>query len=359
MQIKSFKLRFVWNTAFLISKITLNDCCDLSLIYRVLFLFLLGASSLPLLGQHYAEGYVYDAASNEPLFGAAVYYEGTTKGTITNEQGKFIIDLAERSTSNLVISYLGYQDQIVMYGLEPIEVYLKLKLESLGEVTIQGNLPFTREEMLQAFKEQFLGRTVAGQSCKILNEDALFFYYDTDSFSLKATVDEALIVVNKYLGYEIRYKLYGFKVDFIRKSIKTWDEKRSYYAGIPFFKDLKPNQRKYVRRRKRVFAGSSLELLRIIATQDYESEPYKFFSNGFLKDPKDIFEVKDYKGIKKVLIKDKITVLYRNDEQSTLSALSEFFTIDGFGNYKADSLIFSGVMGLKRLGDTLPLDYGL
>jgi hypothetical protein len=152
---------------------------------------------------------------------------------------------------------------------------------------------------------------------------------------------------------------YGFKVDFIRKSIKTWDEKRSYYAGIPFFKDLKPNQRKYVRRRKRVFAGSSLELLRIIATQDYESEPYKFFSNGFLKDPKDIFEVKDYKGIKKVLIKDKITVLYRNDEQSTLSALSEFFIIDGFGNYKADSLIFSGVMGLKRLGDTLPLDYGL
>ena len=359
MLIKSLKLKSIkQNLSFNLWLASHNRLVP-SLAKKVLFLVFLGAFSLPLIAQQHLEGYVYDAASKEPLFGAAVYYEGTTKGTITNEEGKFIIDLTERSTSNVIIGYLGYQDQIITYGTEPIEVYLKPKLESLGEVIIQGNLPFTREEMLQAFREQFLGRTVAGQSCKILNEDALFFYYDTDSFSLKATVDEALIVVNEYLGYEIRYNLYAFKVDFVTKSIKPWDEKRSYYAGTSFFRDVKPRQRKYIRRRKRAFSGSSLQLMRLIATQDYESESYKFFRKGFPKDPKDIFDVTNYKGIKKVIVKDKITVIYRNNEQSTLRALTEFFTIDGFGNHKANSLIFTGVMGFERLGDTLPLDYGL
>lgn len=319
-------------------------------------LFLL---SYPVAAQQHLEGYVYEANSKEPLFGAAVYYEGTTKGTITDPNGKFTIDLTERSTSAIVISYLGYQDQMIKYGAKPIIVYLKPKLESLGEVIIQGNLPFTREEMVQAFREQFLGRTVAGRSCKILNEDALYFYYDTTTFSLKATADESLIVQNKYLGYEIRYSLYDFQVDFRSKSVNFQDELRSYYAGTSFYKDLKPGEKKYIRRRKKAFKGSILQLMRIIAAQDFNAQDYRFFRKSFPVDPNVVFEVSNFNGLKKVIVRDKITLLYRNVERSSLRPMQDYFTIDGYGNHLANSLIFTGVMGFERLGDSLPLDYGL
>lgn len=310
-------------------------------------------------GQQLIEGYAYDAKTKEPLMGAAVYYEGTTLGTITNDRGKFILDITERSTSKIVVSYLGYQDQIITYRSDIVKVYLKPKLESLGEVIIQGNLPFSREEMIQAFKQQFLGQTTAGRSCTIANEDALYFYYDTDTNSLIANADESLIVENTYLGYEIRYTLYKFQVDFYRKSISPKDEKQSYFAGTSFYRDVRPRIKKYKRRRRRTYRGSTLELMRTIAKEDFGSKPYTFFKKGVVVDPFDIFTVTNEKGLKKVYFKDEVGITHSDNERSSMRQLTEYFTIDGYGNHKANSLIFKGTMGFERLGDALPLDYGL
>lgn len=315
--------------------------------------------SLPLVAQQHLEGFVYEAGSKEPLFGAAVYYEGTTRGTITDQNGKFVIDLTERSTSNIVISYLGYQDEVIKYNNQPVSVYLKPKLENLNEVRIQGNLPFTHEEMMRAFKLQFLGRTRAGQFCRILNEDALYFYYDTKTFLLKAYADEGLIIQNDYLGYEIRYTLYNFQVNFNSKSIQYRDAYQSYYQGTSFYKDLKPGEKKYIRRRKNAFKGSTLQLMRSIANEDFGSRTYDFLKKGVPVNPKDIFKVTDYNGLKKVIVKDKITLWHLWNERSSMRSLTEFFTIDGYGNHPANAIIFTGTMGLERIGDSLPLDYGL
>lgn len=323
--------------------------------YIFLIFFISGWAS----AQQHFEGFVYDHASKEPLMGAAVYYEGTTFGTITNDNGKFIIDLTERSTSNIVVSYLGYQDQIIPYQSDIVKVYLKPKLESLGEVIIQGNLPFSRKEMIQAFKQQFLGQTTAGRSCTIENEDALYFYYDTDRNSLTANADESLIIKNTYLGYEIRYNLYKFQVDFFKKSISPSDEKQSYFAGTSFYRDLQPRVKKYIRRRRRAYKGSTLELMRTIAKEDFGAKSYKFFSKGRQVDPFDIFTVTNENGLKKVVFKDEVVIMYSDNEQSSMRQLTDYFTIDGYGNHKANSLIFMGMMGFERLGDALPLDYGL
>ena len=55
---------------------------------------------------HKVSGIVLDE-TGEPLIGVSVLIEGTSSGTITDFDGKFILDVQPKST--LVISYVGYQ----------------------------------------------------------------------------------------------------------------------------------------------------------------------------------------------------------------------------------------------------------
>ncbi len=54
---------------------------------------------------HKVSGIVLDE-TGEPLIGVSVLIEGTSSGTITDFDGKFILDVQPKST--LVISYVGY-----------------------------------------------------------------------------------------------------------------------------------------------------------------------------------------------------------------------------------------------------------
>lgn len=180
--------------------------------YMICFLF---CSSL------YAQtvsGIVYDHVTKEPLLGASVYFEGTTIGGITNEQGKFSLYSEITSTSQLVVTYLGYTDAVfTLSGNKPLTVYLIPKEESLDEVVVTASPLFNREELLAAFRTQFLGTTKAGQSCEILNEDALKLYYNASKKQLTVKANEAIRVKNPYLGYEIRFRLYECKISYFFK----------------------------------------------------------------------------------------------------------------------------------------------
>jgi TonB-dependent receptor len=76
--------------------------------YSIIGLFLLFA--LKALGGS-VEGYIWDASTEEPLIGATVYIEGTTKGTITDLNGYYSLSGISSGEYVLVASYLGYQDQ--------------------------------------------------------------------------------------------------------------------------------------------------------------------------------------------------------------------------------------------------------
>jgi iron complex outermembrane receptor protein len=53
-------------------------------------------------------GKVYDRLSFTPLYGAALYFENTLKGTVTDETGSFSIEIPSNQ-KNLIVSYLGYK----------------------------------------------------------------------------------------------------------------------------------------------------------------------------------------------------------------------------------------------------------
>ena len=52
-------------------------------------------------------GMVIDSEDNKPLVGASILIDGTTKETVTNEDGQFALKVP--SDTSLVISYIGYE----------------------------------------------------------------------------------------------------------------------------------------------------------------------------------------------------------------------------------------------------------
>ncbi len=76
----------------------------------------------------------------EPLFGANVYWLGTTMGTTTRPNGTFFIDFTESSKS-LVVSFVGYDpDTILITNQESIKVILEQQT-TLSEVVVEGWKP--------------------------------------------------------------------------------------------------------------------------------------------------------------------------------------------------------------------------
>ncbi|MEM6800453.1 MAG: TonB-dependent receptor [Bacteroidota bacterium] len=75
--------------------------------------------------------------TDQPLQAAAVQVKGTAVGTLTDENGNFIIETSSNST--LVISYLGYATQeIELAGRSNINVSMKEDVTSLEEVIVVG-----------------------------------------------------------------------------------------------------------------------------------------------------------------------------------------------------------------------------
>ncbi len=81
-------------------------------------------------------GVVYDDL-NEPIIGANVVEKGTTNGTITDLDGKFILEIEENAV--LQISYIGYADQeISVDNQSNLSVLLTENTQLLDEVVVIG-----------------------------------------------------------------------------------------------------------------------------------------------------------------------------------------------------------------------------
>jgi outer membrane receptor for ferrienterochelin and colicin len=87
-------------------------------------------------------GKVTDAATNEPLAGAAVVWMGTNIGSITDGSGKFETTRPAQSSS-LIFSYVGYKSDTVPYTQQQV-INHKMNLSATGPtVLIEGDVPAT------------------------------------------------------------------------------------------------------------------------------------------------------------------------------------------------------------------------
>jgi len=82
-------------------------------------------------------GIIIDENKN-PLPGASIVIKGTLKGTETDFNGKFTLDV-ESETSIIVVSFLGYSNNEVVVGKETFfEIVLKEDSSQLEEIVVVG-----------------------------------------------------------------------------------------------------------------------------------------------------------------------------------------------------------------------------
>ena len=129
-------------------------------------------------------GTVYDQSNNSPLSDAAVYINGTSIGTISDIDGHFILDVSNYGSLPITISLLGYYSTTLSdyRSNKTYKIYLSPKTTVLNEIILTGKNK-NWKKYFKIFKKEFLGQTKNAMECKILNEDALRFSFDTSRLS--------------------------------------------------------------------------------------------------------------------------------------------------------------------------------
>ncbi len=310
-------------------------------------------------------GVVFDKKNNQPIESAAIYFDNTTIGTATNLKGEFTIEYRPSVKSPLVISFLGYKDVIITeYSPdEPIKIFLEEAIDDLDEVVINYDDGLTRKQKLRLFRQEFLGNSKFGKSCKILNEDDIFLKYDKSESKLYASSKNPIQVENKKLQYSIRYNLIDFEIGFryVDPDRNEFNVSSMYYTGTTFYKNLKSgNTGRTEKLRQNVYEGSVQHFMRSLYNKRLNKDGYSIFYRRRQIDPWKALTVEDVENSdwKKVSLSNTITILYDKSEQSKLQLKSDYFYVDKYGNYSPiPKVLFGGDMGNQRLGDALPSDF--
>jgi len=104
--------------------------------YKLLVTVLLGIY-LPevLMADHVFHGVVYDLEQKTPIPGVELKVSGTDVGTLTDPQGRFILEMKSISGFSLTVSHIGYAEKQVELGVDSDRV-IKIFLES---IILRGN----------------------------------------------------------------------------------------------------------------------------------------------------------------------------------------------------------------------------
>jgi len=329
-------------------------------------------------------GKIIDQKSQQPLGGASVFCQNTTKGTVSNNDGNFFLRLSNGGY-DLVVSYTGYETKVLRISnsdkeKDSLRIELKEQDKSMAEVVVAGSAEVADgwTKYGQFFLANFIGTTPNADSCSIENKNAVKFYFYKKRNKLKVKSAENLIVVNNALGYRIRYQLDSFVYDY--------NTRVSSYTGYPLFEELSgtPDQQKlWKKNRYRSYIGSRLHFMRCwydstLKDEGYEIEMLDAADNNQSVALRDPYDSKIYSldsGDVEINIRGRIRVSYKNQvpdkkylvmnkfPESAKVQISALDIVDGFvveqnGYFYEQSEVTNiGYWAWKKLAELLPYDY--
>lgn len=118
---------------------------------KIIFFLLVSAFAISLAAQQSVSGRIIDSQSKEPLIGASISITNTTKGTITDADGRFTIDNINAFPVSLSIAFMGYETKEISVDRPSSSIRIQLAPSSieLGEVVVEG----IAEGQIKAFVE--------------------------------------------------------------------------------------------------------------------------------------------------------------------------------------------------------------
>ncbi|MEP6736509.1 MAG: carboxypeptidase-like regulatory domain-containing protein [Chryseolinea sp.] len=215
---------------------------------------------------------------NAPMPGATVFLANTTKGTLTDADGKFELNSLAAGGYNLVFSFIGYQPRTITIHVpenKTFRISLNPGVQQLKEVVITEKRLRKSDwfDNLKTFKENFIGLSEDAGHCFILNERALSFKKKLSIF--EAAADSLLLIQNEGLGYSLKFLLEKFRFDLKAKKV--------VYKGQTVFTPLVPkNQDEKIRwanNRLKAYYGSEMHFIRSLYQKRLVEEG--FFYNLF------------------------------------------------------------------------------
>ena len=334
------------------------------------------------------KGVVQDAVTQAPLPFANVFLNNTTKGTVTDEKGEFLLKvLQDPGNYELVVSYVGYESYKSKVSLNENEVLTATVLlvpseQELKDVEVKATHDKVWEKQLKKFKKVFLGDDKLADSCKIANPWVIDFVQEK-SGKMLAYASEPIEIDNNGMGYKIHFHLKYF-----------WTDRTGYFiAGNVQFAEKQSSDEKQVQQwqmnRKISYLRSRHHLFKAIVERRISGEGFLLYSEGnnvdadvrspyfkedlgkiiFPYDTNDI--VKPGKGNNFVItLKGRVEVHFQNQKSVVptyrdvpyavswlrLSSNRVVVKKDGYEVNPADVTV-SGDMSTARVSRMLPLDY--
>jgi hypothetical protein len=336
----------------------------------------------------YVKGKVLDDSSGLPMESASVICQNTTRGTFSDRDGAFGLQLP-MGGHNLVISFAGYDPSSVMVTSatdkqDELIVRLKKKTKNLEEVVVMASNEVANgwEKHGKEFSAFFLGTTPNAERCAISNPEALKFYFSKKKNRLKVKAEDPVIIINQALGYKIQYQLDSF--------IYEYNTKGSSYQGAAFYIEMDTTEAQksiWKKNREKAYYGSRMHFMRCYYDSTLSENTYVI--KGIERDSvtgKTTTETLDnpydstFYGVingseKEVLLVGKYLIEYSGEpmEKSYLQAnkyplsakeqLSTVDLLDGFVItengffYLQKDVVNSGYWAWKNMADQLPYDY--
>lgn len=308
------------------------------------------------------KGVVLDKKTKEKICFAAIYFNGTFVGTISDINGEFTLNIQHVTSMPLTISSLGYYSTSLsdFYSDKSLIIYLQPKSYDIKEVSVSDiSLVKKRKANLELFREIFLGTTENALNCEITNEQDISFNYDTDRDTLKAFVSKPIFIKNKALGYNIT--CYLDKFEYYRKNHSFF-----YKGNFIFNEDLATetaDKYLYKNKRENAYLGSMMHFFRALWAND-------LLSSGFVVNNSSDKEIsqQDIVSQESIIVSDtqnsirkyiryptKLKIFYHSGSSAIVFSKPKVF-FDETGYFDL-GLNWEGDMVERRTGDMLPYDY--
>jgi len=306
-------------------------------------------------------GTVINEQTKDKIEYAVVYIDGTFTGVYTDSLGHFGIDISRNINMPITIRALGFQTMIIDKpdSKTCYDIYLTPKIYTLDEVTINyrdSNRARTRN--MRQFKQQFLGQTQNANFCEILNEEDIYFFYDSDNRILNAYSVKPITILNKGLGYKLSYFLDKF--EFHEK-----DNTLIITGNIKFEEDMSKDSdnNRYKSRRISTYEGSRLHFFRSLWNNELTSAGFEIYNKLDQKLSYDslVIQVCDsiqHNNTKYLKYNSYLNIFHSDYKWGSFAVLKEdsvYFEENGY--YDILDISWSGEMSKQRISDQLPYDY--
>jgi len=245
-------------------------------------------------------GSIINKESGNPVGRANIYVSGSSLGTSSGDDGKFILELP-RGIEEIFITHISYQTHILFLSKkDEYNISMIPQVNKLYEVEVNDEVDKEWQRNLKKFQKAFLGNSINAGKCSILNPWVIDFTEESHEF--KATAKAPLEIENMALGYRIYFYLGHFSTKGLTVS----------YSGKYRFEVLDSSNgkesRKWVKNRELVYLGSLRHFLYAIANEELSEQ-------GFVVHFADLNSSGDQFSVTKLALEDELIHTDKNTNQ--------------------------------------------